>query len=108
MIYLVESVDVRPEDVDRYLEAFERHYLPGAMDRGMALVGCWHTPRHIGEDVTVTVTFRLPGWAEWEPMRNAAVGDPNLPVWVEARRELMIRGSRKFYEPAAFSPDRPD
>jgi hypothetical protein len=103
VIFLVESVDVRPDDVDAYVHGFETHYLPGALDRGMELVGCWHTPTQIGEDVTVTVMFRLPGWAEWEQIRNAAVGDPGVAAWVAVRRDLMVRGSRKFYEPAALT-----
>jgi hypothetical protein len=103
MIFLVESVDVRPEDVDAYVAGFEAHYLPGALKRGMELAGCWHTPERIGEDVTVTVVFRLPGWAEWEQIRNAAVGDPGVAAWVALRRDLMLRGSRKFYEPAALT-----
>ena len=32
MIFLVESVDVRPDDVDAYVAGFETHYLPGALD----------------------------------------------------------------------------
>jgi len=103
MIFLVESVDVRPDDVDAYVRGFETHYLPGALDRGMELVGCWHTPTQIGEDVTVMVIFRLPGWAEWEQIRNAAVADPGVAAWVNVRRDLMLRGSRKFYEPAALT-----
>jgi len=110
MIFLVESVDVRPDDVDAYVAAFDTHYLPGALERGMELVGCWHTPKQIGEDVTVTVIFGLPGWAEWEQIRNAAVADPGVAAWVAVRRDLMLRGSRKFYEPAALTtpvPPRP-
>ena len=103
MIYLVESVDVRPEDVDAYVAGFETHYLPGAVERGMELVGCWHTPTQIGEDVTVTVIFGVPGWAEWEQIRNAAVGDPRVAEWVATRRDLMVRGTRKFYEPAGLT-----
>lgn len=104
MIYLVESVDVAPDDTDRYLDAFRRLYLPGAMDRGLRLVACWHTRRDIGEDVTVMVVFAVAGWAEWERARNAAVLDPAMAEWLSARRELMKRGTRRFYEPAAFSP----
>ena len=107
MIFLVESVDVRPDDVDAYVQGFETHYLPGALDRGMELVGCWHTPTQIGEDVTVMVIFRLLGWAEWEQIRNAAVGDPGVAAWVAVRRDLMVRGSRKFYEPTAVTTPAP-
>lgn len=106
MIFLVESVDVRPDDTDAYLDAFAREYLPGATDRGMELVGCWHTPRDLGEDVTVTVTFRIAGWDAWERARNAAVGDPATARWLAVRNSLMRRGSRRFYEAAPISPIR--
>jgi NIPSNAP len=104
VIYLVESIDVQPDDLDALLDGFERHYLPGARERGMEFVACWHTPTNIGEDVTVTLIFGLEGWAEWEKIRNAAVSDPGVAKWVEVRRSLMLRGRRTFSEPAAFSP----
>jgi hypothetical protein len=104
VILLVESVVVAPDDTDAYLDAFERLYLPGATKRGMELVSCWHTPREIGEDVTVTVVFRLDSWRAWEMIRNAAVGDPSMPEWIAARRVLMKHGTRRFAEPASFSP----
>lgn len=104
MIYLVESVDVRPGDTARYLAAFEETYLPGAARRGQELVACWHTPVDIGEDVTVTTVFRLRDWAHWNEVRGAAVVDPSMPAWLALRRELVRGGTRRFYEPAACSP----
>lgn len=104
MIHLIESIDVRPEDLDALLDGFERHYLHGARERGMEFVACWHTPTSIGEDVTVTVIFGLESWAQWETARNAAVADPGVANWVELRRSLMLRGRRTFSEPATFSP----
>ena len=104
MIFLLESVDVRPDDTERYLAAFEETYLPGARARGMDLVACWHTPVGIGEDVTVTTIFRMRDWGHWNELRGAAVMDPAMPAWLEIRRELVRGGTRRFYEPAAFSP----
>jgi hypothetical protein len=104
MIYLTESIDVQPGDLDALLAGFENHYLPGARDRGMEFVACWHTPINIGEDVTVTVIFGIESWARWETIRNAAVSDPEVATWVELRRSLMLRGRRTFSEPASFSP----
>jgi len=105
-VYMVDAVDVAPPDADRYLDAFERLYLPGARRRGMDLVACWHTPRTIGEAVTVFVVFAVGTWAEWEQARNAAVVDPALPEWLSARAEMMQRGSRRFVNAATFSPTR--
>jgi hypothetical protein len=102
VIHLVDTVEVNEIDLDEYLAAFAENYLPGALERGMELVGCWHTPRQIGEIVTVTVVFRMDSWAEWERIRNAGVGDPQMPAWIDRRRELMLRGSRRFYEPASL------
>jgi len=104
VIHLVDTVEVEPQDVASYLAAFEDYYLPGATDRGMELVGCWHTPTDIGEPVTVTVVFRMESWEHWEGIRNAGVRDPRLWTWVERRRALMVQGTRRFYESASFSP----
>jgi hypothetical protein len=102
VIHLVDTVDVRPDDLDAFLAAFSEYYLPGATERGMELVGCWHTPTDIGEMVTVTVVFRLESWAEWERIRNAGVRDPLMSMWVDKRRALMVNGSRRFYEAASL------
>ena len=104
VIHLVDAVDVQPDDLDAYLAAFAEYYLPGAVDRGMELVGCWHTPTDIGEMVTVTVVFRVESWANWELIRNAGVRDPLMSTWVDKRRALMTKGTRRFYESASFSP----
>jgi len=106
VIHLIDTVEVRPNDLDSYLAAFEEYYLPGATERGMDLIGCWHTPTHIGEMLTVTVVFRMESWSDWERIRNAGVRDPRMSTWVEKRRALMLEGSRRFYESASFSPSR--
>jgi NIPSNAP len=103
VIHLVDTVDVRFEDLDAYLVAFAECYLPGATERGMELVGCWHTPREIGEVVTVTVVFRMESWEAWERIRNAGVGDPQMATWIHRRRELMLSGTRRFYEDARLA-----
>jgi hypothetical protein len=104
VIHLIDTVDVRPRDLEAYLAAFAKYYLPGATNRGMQLIGCWHTPTEIGEIVTVAVVFGLESWAEWERIRNAGVRDPMMSTWIDRRQALMVKGSRRFYEPAAFSP----
>jgi hypothetical protein len=104
VIHLVDTLDVQPDDLELYLAAFAEYYLAGATERGMELVGCWHTPTQIGELVTVTAVFRMESWAEWERIRNAGVRDPLMTTWVDKRRALMVNGSRRFYEAASFSP----
>ena len=104
MIHLVDTVEVRPDDVEPYLSAFAEYYLPGAVDRGMQLLGCWHTPTQIGENVSIMAVFAVGTWAEWETIRNAGVRDPQMSTWIDRRRELMLNGSRRFYESASISP----
>jgi hypothetical protein len=104
VIHLVDTVDVQPDDLESYLGTFAHYYLPGATERGMELVGCWHTPTQIGEMVTVIVVFRLESWEQWQRIRNAGVRDPRMAAWVDQRRALMVNGSRRFYEAASFSP----
>lgn len=103
MIHLVDTVEVQPDDLEAYLAAFAECYLPGATDRGMELVACWHTPTDIGEIVTVTVVFRMESWEEWERIRNAGVRDPRMGEWIDRRRELMVTGTRRFYERAPIT-----
>jgi hypothetical protein len=100
MIRLVDTVEVQPHDLEAYLAAFAEYYLPGALDRGVTFVGCWHTPTEIGENISVVVVFELESWEHWERVRNAGVRDPLMPTWIERRRELMLRGTRRFYEDA--------
>jgi len=95
-VVMIDTVDVAEADATAYVDAFERWYLPGARARGLALVGCWSTPRGIGEDVTVTTVFDVGTWADWERARNAAVRDPALGEWLAARRAVMRSGRRRF------------
>jgi hypothetical protein len=103
VIHLVDTVEVRAADVDAYLDAFREHYLPGATDRGMELVACWHTPAGIGDVASVMVVFALASWEEWERIRNEGVRDRRMTTWVERRRALVLRGTRRFYEPTALN-----
>jgi hypothetical protein len=104
VIYFIDSVELDEGDVGRYLDAFEHQYLPPARGWGMDLVACWHTPLGIGDDVTVTTIFRMRDWGHWEELRTKSVLDPATGPWVALRRELVRRGTRRFYEPAACSP----
>ncbi|MCH2170515.1 NIPSNAP family protein [Myxococcota bacterium] len=106
MIYLEESMQVEASNLSEYLEAIEQIYLPAARERGMRLLACWHTPIDLGEDVTVTTLFELRDFEEWDELRKRAVVDPALPAWLAARSSLTKKGTRRFYEPAAFSPLR--
>jgi hypothetical protein len=106
VIYMVESIDVAAPDTRRFLDAFERVFLPPARERGMKLLACWHTPETLGEDVTVTAIFEIPGWGEWDELRRRTVLDPAMPEWIELRNRLARRGQRRFYTPAEFSPLR--
>jgi hypothetical protein len=104
VIYLVESIDVAEPDADAYLAALEQEYLPLARGWGLELVSCWRTPGGLGEDVTVTTTFRVRDWAEWEEIRGRSVLDPANAAWVVRRNAFMRRGTRRFHEPAPWSP----
>jgi hypothetical protein len=72
--------------------------------QGWDLVSCWRTPGGLGEDVTVTHTFRMDDWAHWEELRGRSVLDAANAAWVDRRAGFMRRGTRRFYEPAAWSP----
>ena len=42
--------------------------------------------------------------ALWQWAQGAGIG---VAAWVALRRDLMVRGSRKFYEPAALTTPAP-
>ena len=95
-VVMIDTVVVAETDAQRYVDAFERWYLPGARARGLVLIGCWATPGGIGEDVTVTTALAVGTWADWERARNAAVRDPALGDWLAARGSMMRSGHRRF------------
>lgn len=105
MIYMVDSIQIAAEDTERYLEAFASVFLPPARRRGMELVACWHTPRDIGEDVTVMTVFRFRDWAHWDELRMKSVMDPALYDWIAIQTKLQKYGTRRFYQAAEFSPE---
>lgn len=96
LVVMIDAVEVAEADAARYVDAFERWYLPGARRRGLELVGCWSTPIGIGEAVTVTTVLAVGTWAAWEQARNAAVRDPAMGEWLATRRSLQRRGTRRF------------
>lgn len=104
MIYLLDNVLLAPDDLPGYLDSLEHRLLPAARQRGMGLVAVWHTNTELGEDVTVTVVFRLQGWAHWVELRAAAALDPLLYEWLAEVTPMRKGGRRLFYEPATFSP----
>jgi hypothetical protein len=105
MLHLVEDIVVAPEDTRRYLEHFERGFLPRARARGQELVACWHTPVDIGEDVHILIVWAVRDWDHWVELRWGLVRDPTLDAWLEEAGPLRKPGSTwRFYTPAAFSP----
>lgn len=96
LLHVVDEVEVAAEHVAAYLGAFEQCYLPGARARGLELVTCGATPAGIGEPVVVVTVLAAGDWAAWERARNDAVRDPAVAEWVEVRRDLMVRGRRRF------------
>ena len=104
MLYMVENIQIAPEDTDRYLKLFERMELPAAKARGMTLVSCWHTPTTLGEDVTVTTVWSMRDWAHWNDLRKATVLDGQFHAWLDEAKPLWKGGTRRFFTPAGFSP----
>ena len=73
----------------------------------MELVGCWHT-RHGDRrdgDRHRRVRGEELGELGADPQREG-VRDPLMSTWVDKRRALMVKGTRRFYESASFSPSR--
>jgi hypothetical protein len=101
---MVDNVLIAPSDLKTYLHSIEGELLPAARQRGMDLMAAWHTSAELGEEVTVTLIFRVRDWSHWVELRANAAVDPHLHEWLAAVAPMRKGGRRLFYERAAFSP----
>ena len=106
MLYVIEEVDVAPDDLAEYLEGLDRLWRPRLPDHGLELVACWNTAPDVGLDVRITTVCRVPSWGAWDAARQRAILDPASPEWWALRRRLMRWGHRRFATGTTFSPLR--
>jgi len=97
--YMVDTVQIRPADVDAYVALVHDAAVPVMTAAGAALVSCWATSPELGEDVDVQVTWAFADHVRWNEIRKNFVLDPAWHTWAAAAKPLRTGGTRRFYYP---------
>jgi hypothetical protein len=102
--YVVDTVEMPPDCLARYLEAVEHLGVPVMTDAGASFVSCAATPADIGENVDVQIVWAFDDHAQWNVIRKNLVLDPRWYEYADRVESLRRGGTRRFYWPVSFSP----
>lgn len=96
-IHLIDEIELRPDVMDEFLEAFRARYLPGAKHRGMELVHTWITPPELPPEKGETVLFvwALEGIPGFWRMRSQSSA-PEIADWWRECERYCVRRTRRF------------
>jgi hypothetical protein len=98
--YIVDTVQVRPEDRDAYVALVHGTAVPVMTRAGAGFVSCLATSPALGEDVDVQVTWSFPDHVAWNEIRKNLVLDRDWHALAHSTRQLRAGGTRRFYYPA--------
>jgi len=97
--YIVDTVQVKPDDLGAYVALVHDNAVPVMTRAGAGFVSCWATSPSLGEDVDVQVTWSFPDHVEWNQIRKNLVLDRDWHALAGRARELRAGGTRRFYYP---------
>ena len=97
--YLVDTVQVRPEDLAAYVALVHDGAVPVMTAAGATFVSCWATSPALGEHVDVQVTWSFADHVEWNAIRKNFVLDPAWHALAARAATLRAGGTRRFYYP---------
>jgi len=104
--YLVDTVQVRPGDLDAYVALVHDAAVPVMTAAGASFVSCWATSPALGEDVDVQVTWSFADHVEWNEIRRNFVLDPAWHAWAARAAALRTGGTRRFFYPLFYPQER--
>lgn len=104
MVYVVDTVEVEPEDADEYVGLVAGKGVPVMTEAGARFVSCWATSPELGERVTVKTIWSCEDHVEWNVIRKNMVLDPRWYEFSSEISRLWKGGNRRFFYPASFSP----
>jgi hypothetical protein len=104
MLHLVDTVELEPERVDRYLELVGTLGMAVMTDAGAAFVSCATTPGGLGEPLQVQVVWSCNDFVHWNEIRKNMVLDPRYHEYGSMAASLRIGGIRRFFVPVTLSP----
>lgn len=96
-LHLVEHVVLRPGQIDRYLEALQRDYLPLTSGHGLELLEVLRSPEDTGEEELV-LRWRVDGWAAYSAFRSDFQfgREPAASEWISLAESLRVGGRRRL------------
>jgi hypothetical protein len=104
MMHLVDTVEVEPEHVDRYLELVGTLGMAVMTDAGATFVSCATTPGGLGEPLHVQVAWSCVDFVHWNEIRKNMVLDPRYHEYGSMATSLRVGGTRRFFVPVTLSP----
>jgi hypothetical protein len=104
MMQLVDTVEVEPEHLDRYLELVRTLGTAVMTDAGATFVSCATTPDGIGESFHVQVVWSCDDFVHWNEIRKNMVLDPRYHEYGSTAASLRVGGTRRFFIPVTQSP----
>jgi hypothetical protein len=101
-IFILDRITVQPGRLREYRELLEQRYLPGAVQRGMQLVGSWVSPpvELEGESSDLLLLWSLAGVEAFWAMRGQASADPTVGDWWKQSEHLLVSRERRLLAPA--------
>jgi len=103
VVHLVDTSEVRAENVDDYLELVRDVGVAVMTDAGATFVSCATTSREVGEAVHVQVVWAFDDHERWNEIRRNLVLDPRWYEYGARAATLRTGGTRRFYTPAPLS-----
>jgi NIPSNAP len=104
MAYVVDTVQVEPENAAAYLRIVETEIVPVMTAAGAGFVSCWSTSTELGEEVSIKTIWSFTDHVEWNVIRKNMVLDPRWYQFSAKIGELRTGGTRRFFYPSSFSP----
>jgi hypothetical protein len=100
VIWLLDRYEAKPGRLRELQAAFESEYLPGALRRGLTLVGRWVSPPVELEQGAneLLLLWSLPDREAFWKMRIASGADPDVHAWWRKADAWVLRRERQFLD----------
>jgi len=105
MIYLVDTIEVDPADLVRYVGVLEGEMVPLMLRAGATFEHCRTTDPDLGQPVTVQIAWSFADLPAWNVIRRNLVLDPGWYACAEVLAALRRDGTRRFYRTAPPAAD---
>jgi hypothetical protein len=99
VVYIVDTVQVDPEQADEYIRAVETMGVPVMTGAGAGFVSCWATARDAGESVSIQTVWSTKDHVEWNEIRKNMVLNPAWYEYAGKISSLWQGGNRRFFYP---------